>query len=311
LSLSSNSINSINTELIEAIAAELAVDASLVEKDWYAIQIIAAISKVKHSTMQLVFSGGTSLSKGYGLIQRFSEDIDFKVANAQNHKRDDFRNYRAFIIESIRQSGKNWSLSDANIKIENGSKFFKCEITYQHLFAASSALRPNIRLEVTFDQPVLPFEERSLQSFIAQAQEKEPELVAFPCVSPVETAADKLSALVWRVAARDRQSDKDDPTFVRHLHDLVALEKIINQSNQFVSLARKCLNKDAKRDKKSGTGELPDIERFQLMLEALRSDPLYENEYARFVLGMSYAKDSERPNFHQSLAVLERLVTLF
>jgi predicted nucleotidyltransferase component of viral defense system len=112
LSLSSNSINSINTELIEAIAAELAVDASLVEKDWYAIQIIAAISKVKHSTMQLVFSGGTSLSKGYGLIQRFSEDIDFKVANAQNHKRDDFRNYRAFIIESIRQSGKNWSLSD-------------------------------------------------------------------------------------------------------------------------------------------------------------------------------------------------------
>jgi predicted nucleotidyltransferase component of viral defense system len=66
------SINSIDTELIEAIAAELAVDASLVEKDWYAIRIIAAISEVKHSTMRLVFSGGTSLSKGYGLIQRFS-----------------------------------------------------------------------------------------------------------------------------------------------------------------------------------------------------------------------------------------------
>ena len=27
-----------------------------------------------------VFSGGTSLSKGWGLIKRFSEDIDFKVA---------------------------------------------------------------------------------------------------------------------------------------------------------------------------------------------------------------------------------------
>jgi hypothetical protein len=37
---------SFNPELIEAIAAELVVDASLVEKDWYAVRIIAAISKV-------------------------------------------------------------------------------------------------------------------------------------------------------------------------------------------------------------------------------------------------------------------------
>jgi predicted nucleotidyltransferase component of viral defense system len=60
---------SINSELIEAIAAELVVDASLVEKDWYAIRIIATISRVKHPTMRLVFSGGTSLAKGYGLVQ--------------------------------------------------------------------------------------------------------------------------------------------------------------------------------------------------------------------------------------------------
>jgi MoaA/NifB/PqqE/SkfB family radical SAM enzyme len=52
---------SINPERIEAIAAELVVDASLVEKDWYAVRIIAAISRVKHPTMRLVFSGGTSL----------------------------------------------------------------------------------------------------------------------------------------------------------------------------------------------------------------------------------------------------------
>ena len=62
---------SINAELIEAIAAELVVDASLVEKDWYAIRIIAAISRVKYPTMRLIFSAGTSLAKGYGLIQRF------------------------------------------------------------------------------------------------------------------------------------------------------------------------------------------------------------------------------------------------
>lgn len=64
---------SINLELIEAIAAELVVDASLVEKDWYAIRIIAAISRVKHPTMRLVFSDGTSLAKGYGLIRKLRQ----------------------------------------------------------------------------------------------------------------------------------------------------------------------------------------------------------------------------------------------
>lgn len=305
------SINSINTELIEAIAADLGVGASLVEKDWYAMRLIAAISEVKHSTMQLVFSGGTSLSKGYGLIQRFSEDIDFKVADSQNYKRNDFRDYRLLIVEAIRRSSGDWELSNESIKSENGSKFFKCEITYQHLFVTSASLRPNIRLEVTFEPPALSFEKRPLKSFIAQAQDQEPEVLSIPCVSPVETAADKLSALVWRVAVRDRENDKDDPTFVRHLHDLVALEKIINQSNQFAELARKCLSKDAKRDKKSGTGELPDIERFQLMLETLKIDPLYEKEYNHFVLGMSYAKDDERPDFQKSLWVVSRLITVF
>lgn len=302
------SINSIDTELIEAIAAELAVDASLVEKDWYAIRIIAAISEVKHSTMRLVFSGGTSLSKGYGLIQRFSEDIDFKVANAENFNRKDFRLYRNLIIEAIRLDN---TLSDDDITVENGSKSFTCEITYQHLFPSSASLRPNIRLEVRFEPPALSFEKRPLKSFIAQAQDQEPEVLSIPCVSPVETAADKLSALVWRIAVRDRENDKDDPTFVRHLHDLVALEKLINQSNQFASLARTCLSKDAKRDKKSGTSGFPDVDRFQLMLEALRTDPLYEEEYDRFVLGMSYAKDDERPDFQRSLQVVSRLVTLF
>jgi hypothetical protein len=66
---------SINAELIEAIAAELVVDASLVEKDWFVIRIIAAISRVKHPAMRLVFSGGRSLAKGYGLIRWFSADV--------------------------------------------------------------------------------------------------------------------------------------------------------------------------------------------------------------------------------------------
>jgi predicted nucleotidyltransferase component of viral defense system len=99
---------SINPGLIEAIAAELVVDASLVEKDWYAIRIIAATSRVKHPTMRLVFSGRTSLAKGYGLIQRFSEDIDFKVVMpTEGLNRGDFRDYRERIVEAIRAGSED------------------------------------------------------------------------------------------------------------------------------------------------------------------------------------------------------------
>jgi predicted nucleotidyltransferase component of viral defense system len=83
----------LNLDTVELIAADLGVDASFVEKDWYAMRIIAAMIGVT-SNMRLVFSGGTSLSKGFGLIQRFSEDLDFKVVlPSTGFNRRECRNY--------------------------------------------------------------------------------------------------------------------------------------------------------------------------------------------------------------------------
>jgi predicted nucleotidyltransferase component of viral defense system len=114
---------SINPELIEAIAAEFVVDASLVEKDWYAIRIIAAISEVKHPKMRLVFSGGTSLAKGDGLIQQFSEDIDFKVAMpTEGLNRGDFQQYRERIVEAIHTGSEDCSLANDDIQSLNASR---------------------------------------------------------------------------------------------------------------------------------------------------------------------------------------------
>lgn len=61
------------------VATELGVDPSFVEKDWHAIRLVATVAGVREGDLALVFSGGTSLSKGYGLIRRFSEDLDFRV----------------------------------------------------------------------------------------------------------------------------------------------------------------------------------------------------------------------------------------
>jgi predicted nucleotidyltransferase component of viral defense system len=60
------------------IAAELAVEPGFVEKDWYAVQVLAAIATHQNNDIATVFCGGTNLSKCYGLLKRFSEDLDFR-----------------------------------------------------------------------------------------------------------------------------------------------------------------------------------------------------------------------------------------
>jgi len=46
-----------------------------VEKDWWVTRVLQALFASDYSD-QLVFKGGTSLSKGWNAINRFSEDID-------------------------------------------------------------------------------------------------------------------------------------------------------------------------------------------------------------------------------------------
>jgi predicted nucleotidyltransferase component of viral defense system len=57
------------------VAGALAVDEAFVEKDWYVVQAIQSLNDLATDMITPVFSGGTSLLKGYGLIRRFSEDI--------------------------------------------------------------------------------------------------------------------------------------------------------------------------------------------------------------------------------------------
>ncbi len=69
----------LDRQLIERIAGAFPTDEVLVEKDWYIVHAIRIIASLDHAGATPVFSGGTSLSKGWGLIKRFSEDIDFKA----------------------------------------------------------------------------------------------------------------------------------------------------------------------------------------------------------------------------------------
>jgi predicted nucleotidyltransferase component of viral defense system len=117
--------------LFEAIAAELGVDPSFVEKDWHAMRLVALLAGIEHDPLRLVFSGGTSLSKGYNLIRRFSEDLDFKLVLPKGGVPRSVRSgYRRQVVQAIRATG-NWTIEDTDIQVGNASQFL----------AVSSAIR--------------------------------------------------------------------------------------------------------------------------------------------------------------------------
>jgi hypothetical protein len=109
------------------------------------------------------------------------------------------------------------------------------------------------------------------------------------------------------VLSRKRGSETDDPTLIRHLYDLAALEKVTKNSKDFPSLVKTILEKDTKRGKISDNiMKMSVLDRVQESLHILETDSEYPVEYDQFVIGMSYA--SKRPSFQDSIQAVHRIV---
>ena len=65
--------------IIREVAARRGVSAVMVENDFWVSWTLAVLFAHAELGEQLVFKGGTSLSKVFGVIKRFSEDIDLSV----------------------------------------------------------------------------------------------------------------------------------------------------------------------------------------------------------------------------------------
>jgi len=63
---------------VTAAAAATGLEESFVEKDYYITEVLRIIG-ARYTPGQVIFKGGTSLSKAWGLIERLSEDVDLLV----------------------------------------------------------------------------------------------------------------------------------------------------------------------------------------------------------------------------------------
>ncbi|MFO2903318.1 nucleotidyl transferase AbiEii/AbiGii toxin family protein [Legionella pneumophila serogroup 1] len=204
----------------------------LVEKDYYAIQLLKLLHSINDTSYSYIFAGGTCLSKAHIDIFRMSEDVDIKlipsfdVQNKSRSAQKSLRNQFHQKLYTLLDTHITFELSE-KIKRDEG-KYLQCLIKYPRAHPKIKALRPEIQLEITETTLFESAISKPISSMYSQMLKLPLEIPHCHCATIEVTASEKLVSLLRRTAAYERDnSRKDDETLVRHIYDL----HLINQSN--------------------------------------------------------------------------------
>ncbi len=209
-------------QLIEATSEILALENSVVEKDYYITRLIHVFSGMENEYFRLIFAGGTCLAKAHKIVKRMSEDVDFKIhakyvtANLSKTRfLKELKQFRAEIMSKLVLT--EFVINEAVVR--NEGKYLRVELGYPSSFSFIEALRPHILLEFALSDVRLATADLSVATLIDETLDI-PALVApssICCISINETAIEKFVALTRRVVAIEREYHYDDPTLIRHV----------------------------------------------------------------------------------------------
>ncbi len=144
-------------EIIETVARELGKSEQMVEKDTIQSMFLFELAK---SELPFVFKGGTSLSKAYNLIDRFSEDIDLSM------NRRPTQSERVKSKELISEIAENLGLVLSNPEeIKSRYDYNKYVFKYDSLF---SVIPLEIIIETSYYQSVYPVDKHVVGSFVGR-----------------------------------------------------------------------------------------------------------------------------------------------
>jgi len=141
---------------------------ALVEKDWYVVKALRALSAAKTSPARLVFGGGTALSRAHRLIRRMSEDIDLKIVSDKPLTRPALRQLRDTVTDVLLSAGFKFDPDNpAHRDSGNASRYTLYRLPYEPIAQGQGVLRPEIQIETAVWPLRLPAIELPIISFIA------------------------------------------------------------------------------------------------------------------------------------------------
>lgn len=233
-----------------------------IEKDWWVTVTLKALFQTDCCD-SLIFKGGTSLSKGFNIIERFSEDIDlaishsfFGIEKTNKSQRDKLKKLARRYIQETLSAQLDAQLKDMGITgytIENVTQVQDKNGEWKPIDSDKdptvillhypsivedtiSYIPPRVKIEISCLSMDEPTEERDIHSLICETfEEEDPEAnCKIRTVVPTRTFLEKLFLLA-------EEFQKDKPRSVRMSRHLYDLEKLMDTEYGREALADRTL----------------------------------------------------------------------
>ncbi len=311
--------------VFNAIATQKGMKPFAVEKDWWVsrtLEIIFQMEIAKH----LVFKGGTSLSKAWNLINRFSEDIDLAIdkdffgftGELGKNQRDKLRKTAGLyttgtFFKELQAAFIKRGFVDLDFKIIEAKDSDQdprvLEIYYPNVINSSSDyVLPRVQIEVSCRSLREPFSVKKFGALVdevyADKDFVEP-LFEVPTVNPERTFLEKVFLLHEEFHRPEEKMRVD--RLSRHLYDIFHLtnagiaEKAINDKELYETIV-------AHRYKFSRVGEVDyNLHNPKTVNPIPINEKLEEwkSDYAKMKEDMIY--EENKPSFEDLLRNLEKL----
>ncbi|MDD4504256.1 MAG: nucleotidyl transferase AbiEii/AbiGii toxin family protein, partial [Clostridiaceae bacterium] len=272
-------------QIVGMAAEEMNINAAIIEKDYFVTYIL---KKLVARETSIIFKGGTSLSKCYKLVERFSEDIDLNCDNGADKMTEGMkRKFTQTVIEVIENCGMELYNRE---EIRSRRDFNKFVINYDSEYAIDS-LKPHLIVETAVSIRAFPTEildadcyiyrflkKRKLEDMIIQYQ-LEPFKVKVQALE--RTFVDKVFAVC------DYYLNGNLKEHSRHLYDLYKLypkvkpdenlSNLIEEVRGVRSKSKMCLSAQSGCSVNSILGEIIEKDFYKKDYEEVTKDLLFED----------------------------------
>lgn len=255
---------------------KIGVAVDIVEKDYYVTMILKLLAKAKYT---VVFKGGTSLSKAFGLIERFSEDIDITFTEHLGENRRKRLKYEILqpIAEELGMRIRNWN------SIESDKDYNHYDYYYDSVYDNSmGGLPPFVKLETALMSYSFPTEEKQISNYIYEALgEEEKELIKKYDLQPFmmrvqsisRTLIDKIFALCdYYMMDKARRNS-------RHLYDIYKLAPYVTKDKDFLKLVKEVRLHRKSMNEKITPSARDEIDILEVIAKICDED-FYKSDYA-------------------------------
>ncbi|MEX1195302.1 MAG: nucleotidyl transferase AbiEii/AbiGii toxin family protein [Dehalococcoidia bacterium] len=180
--------------LIGAAAEARGLDPSLIEKDYWAVEALRAVHggfevEVGGQVAQIrpIFKGGTSLSKAFGLIERFSEDIDLLVPIPAHDPKEYSQTERTTVMKAAAETVSE--VLELDGERHGGRRGFDLHRRYPYEPVTGGPIAfdatADIRVELTVMGGTHPCTAASVKAMVTEHAEGIPQLPTYDDLTPV------------------------------------------------------------------------------------------------------------------------------